>query len=220
MTANGVLIDLHCHTAERSYDGQVPAVEVLRAAVNNGFSGVTFTDHNTPWPAEALDALRAEAGLPPTFFLAAGQEVRTASQGMVWGDLLVFGIAEPVADGADPLQLCERVRAVGGFVLAAHPGVRGHGLGEHLGDLPIVAAETWNGRYGERVARESQLLAERFAIPGFGGSDAHRIEDLGRGATWFPRPPADLAELAEMLRSGECRPWRPTLYDRIRRNFW
>ncbi|MBI1292724.1 hypothetical protein GC173_16030 [bacterium] len=216
----GFLIDLHCHTRERSFDGRIPAVELLRGVLAHGLSGVTFTDHNTPWPAEELDRLRQEVPLPADFFLAAGQEVRTVRHGVTWGDLLVFGLDEPVADGADPILLWERAHAAGGFVLAAHPGARGHGMGEHLGDLPILAAEVWNGRYGERVARESEALAERFGMIPFGGSDAHKPEDIGGGATWFPRMPESMADIGAMLRSGECRPWRPTFLERVKRNLW
>jgi len=210
------LIDLHCHTKERSHDGRLSAVEVLRAALANGWSGVTFTDHNNPWPEEELEELRRSVPLPEGFFLASGQEVRTIRNGITWGDLLVFGPTESIADGADPVWVCDRARQCKGFTLSAHPGARG-GLGEHLGELPVLGAEVWNGRYGEQAARESQALADRFGITPFGGSDTHRESDLGGGATIVPRVPTSLADLAEMLRNGETKAWRPTILNKMKR---
>jgi hypothetical protein len=216
---SGYLVDLHCHTADKSFDGHVSAVEMVRGAVAAGFHGLTFTDHSAVWTAEELAAVRHEAAPPAGFFLASGQEVRTYVGQICYGDLLVFGVEEPLPDGIHPAAVFERVAAVdGGFALAPHPGAIG-GFGQHLGEFPVLAAEAWNGRYGEKVAAISVQQARDAGVPVFGGSDAHQPRDIGGGATWFPRLPRSLGEIAAMLRAGEARPWKPGLLQRFGREW-
>lgn len=217
--ANGYLFDLHCHTRDHSHDGRVPAVDLLRALVAGGFAGVTFTDHNYVWPDEEVAALRASAALPADFVLLSGQEVRVSDRDLTLGDLLVYGPAESLPDGTPIREVLELARQAGGFCIAAHPGIARKGLGDHVGSYPLLAIETWNGRYGRRVARESQALAERFHLVGVGGSDAHRPEDIGGGGTMFDHLPRTLPEVAEAIRSGAARPWEPGLLQGLRRYF-
>ncbi|MFW6242456.1 MAG: pyridoxal-phosphate dependent enzyme, partial [Thermodesulfobacteriota bacterium] len=79
---------------------------------------------------------------------------------IVIGDLLVFGIEEDMPDGIDPSEVFNLLRERGGFALAAHPGVERLGLGNDLGNYPVVAAEVWNGRYGNANAARARELAE------------------------------------------------------------
>ena len=53
------LLDLHCHTLDHSYDGQVPAAKICRTLLAKGFHGLVLTDHNYVWPTEELAELRA-----------------------------------------------------------------------------------------------------------------------------------------------------------------
>jgi hypothetical protein len=200
-------IDLHCHTKEKSFDGHVPVRRMLEELVEGGFSGVVLTDHNHRWSEPELDALRG--ALPPDFFLAAGQEVRVGYQGVLWGDVLLYGADRDYEDGLDVLELTALLGAREAFALAAHPGAPRGGLGARLTDIPVLAAEAWNGRYGVQVARESARLARAAGLPCFGGSDAHREKDLLGGGTDFPRLPKSLQDLRAMLAAGECAPYSP-----------
>ncbi len=214
---SGFLIDLHCHTLEHSYDGQVPAGEICRATLAKGFNGIAFTDHSYVWPEEELSELHHEAGLPEHFRLFSGQEVRTAREGIVRGDLLVFGVPECLPDDTEPGEVFRLISQHGGFCLAPHPGVPRIGFEEDLGNFPILAAESWNGRYGKEVARRSRLLIDAYGLPEFGGSDAHRREEIAGGGTLFPIMPEDLAGIAHMLHRGMGTPWAPSSMDRMRR---
>ena len=207
---DGFLVDLHCHTAERSEDADAPAVEILRACVAAGLHGVVFTDHARTWPADELLALREEAQLPDRFLLLAGQEIHTVGEdGLRVGDVLVFGPTEDLPEGSAPMRVIEAARAAGGFTIAAHLAATHAGMGKRLGDFPIPAAEVWNGRYGPRVAQRSEVLAHEFDVAMTGGSDAHRIEQAAGGATIFPEMPRDFAHMAAMIHAGACEPWRP-----------
>ncbi|HPZ65291.1 MAG TPA: PHP-associated domain-containing protein [Bacillota bacterium] len=47
------------------------------------------------------------------------------------------------------------------------------------------------------------------SLPGTGGSDAHRLEEIGRSYTLFPERIATLEELVAAIKAGSCRCGRP-----------
>lgn len=205
----GHLVDIHCHTREHSYDGKASAVEVVTGLRRQGFSGVVFTDHNYVWPPDELEELRAQANLPTDFLLLSGQEVRTSVKGLIAGDLLVYGPARALPDGTEATEIFEEVEDCGGFCIAPHPAVPLIGFAPHVSAFPVAALEVWNGRHGEKANAAARALAEEAGLPAIGGSDTHRIEDIGGGGTMLPRVPTSLEELQLMIRSREARPWHP-----------
>lgn len=204
-----ILIDLHCHTQEHSFDSTLPAAEFAAHVAGQGFSGMVLTDHEYLWPDEELAELRAQAGLPKSFLLLSGQEVRTAVEGIVYGDILVYGARHSFPDGTHPTEIFRHLHETGGFAIAAHPAATRWGMGEKLGSFPVLAAETWNGRYGARMAEQSAELAKRFQLPTVGGSDAHCWDDAAGGGTLFPTQPRNLDDMATMIREGKVIPWKP-----------
>ncbi|MDK2973030.1 MAG: 3,5-nucleoside bisphosphate phosphatase [Candidatus Sumerlaeota bacterium] len=211
------LIDLHCHTKEKSFDGKVPAAEIVARLGALGFHGVVFTDHAATWQTDELEEVRREAGVGPEFLLLAGQEVRTKVDGGAGGDLLVYGPADAIADGTEALAVFEQIRACGGFCVAAHPSVPMIGFGRHAGTFPVAGLEVWNGRYGGKVARRSVALAETLGLPGVGGSDTHVPGDIGGGATLFTEQPQSLEDIRLAIEQGTCREWRPPVGERLKR---
>lgn len=201
------LLELHCHTSNHSPDGFVPAADVVRRLLELQFSGVVFTDHNYCWPAEELAELRRESGAPDDFVMLSGQEVSTGLNGVTYGDLLVYGIAEPLDDGMSPIALFQLLRDRGGFAIAPHAAASFNGFGKHVGSFPVTAVEVWNARYGQKIAAGSRQIAETYGRPGVGGSDSHRIEEVGRGGTMFPELPRDLVRLQHLIASGQAQPW-------------
>ncbi|MCB2155938.1 PHP domain-containing protein [bacterium] len=212
-----ILFDLHCHTQEHSYDGHLPAVQLLQGSVEAGFSGVVITDHNTVWTADELADLRREAGVPEDFFLASGQEIRTAVDGIICGDLLAYGLTENIADGIDPAEVLRMLDEAGGFCLAAHVGQPRWGFCEKIADYPIRVAETWNGRYGNSHESRAVPLAEDYGLIQTGGSDAHNPDQVAGGGTILEERPADLADLGRILLAGKCKPWKPNVMKRTLR---
>lgn len=203
------LVDLHCHTSEHSYDGRASLAEIVAGLVEAGFHGLALTDHNYVWPAEEIADYRAQHGLPEDFIILSGQEVRTINDGIVVGDLLVYGPTQPMADGLSPEECLGAARETGGFCLAAHVGVPRIGFQDAAGDYPIAGIEVWNGRYGPRAASKARGYAEQFGLPCTGGSDTHSARDIAGGGTLFPRLPVSISDLREMITADECEPWRP-----------
>lgn len=211
-----VLIDIHCHTREKSFDGRHSAIELLRGLVAKGFRGALLTDHNHTWQPDELDDLRTCAELPADFLLLAGQELRVAFDGKR-GDLLLFGPHRDLPDGLDASIMLELAEDHDGFCIAPHPGAPGSGLGDAIRELQPLAAETWNGRYGARIASISERLALAAALPQVGGSDAHSPEDVGGGGTLFEEMPRSLGEMRELIAAGRAEPWRPPAVKRFAR---
>lgn len=203
----GVPIEIHCHSSDHSGDAVTPAVEMVRRYHELGFGGLVFTEHGYTWPEEELAELRRKADLPPEFFLASGVEVRLEHEGMTMGDVLIYGSGETF-DAREPALDVFRRLGPGAWLVAAHPGVPRGGLERRIGDYPVLAAEVWNARYGERASEAAERLAEDFGLPGVGGSDAHKLEEAGRGGTLVPRVPESLADLRAMIAEGEARPYR------------
>ncbi|MCC6547644.1 PHP domain-containing protein [Candidatus Sumerlaeota bacterium] len=207
----GFLIDLHCHTRDHSYDGKVKARDMVAKLHSLGFSGVVFTDHNYVWPEEELAVLREECGLSnDNFLILSGQEVRTAMNGVTYGDLLVYGLKESLPDDTSPLQIFSLIEHGTAFCTAPHPAISHIGFGDHLGSFPVIAAETWNGRYGKDNSAKAVVLAQEHGLPQVGGSDAHHEREIGGGGTLFGEMPHSLVDIQRLIREGSCKPWQPS----------
>lgn len=189
----------------------LPEEAVLEAA-RLGLDAVCLTDHHRSWPRHDLDRLEEVANIR----VFGGSEITTTE-----GDILVFGLAAVPHSVVAIGDLRRLVVADGGILIAAHP-FRGARLQEWNGvgavggtpDVPRVfgyvdAVEVCNGCEGERENEAAARIAERLGLPGVAGSDAHRLEEVGRCVTVLEREVGDVFELVAALRRGECRTERP-----------
>ncbi len=111
----------------------------------------------------------------------------------------------------------EAAHAAGGFCIAAHAGLARIGLGERIRDLALAGVEVWNGRYGPEAERAARAIA---GIDGFahtGGSDAHQAGEIGGGGTLLAERAGTLGAIGALIAAGQCKPWRPTLLQRLLR---
>ena len=210
-----MLIDLHCHSAERSDDASSSLAELAAAARAAGLDGVCVTDHDTFWAREALE----ETGRATGILLIPGCEVNTDS-----GHALVFGPDEYRFGFHHPERLAAAVQAAGGALVVAHPYRRVLPPDASPGDGRFVAAleralgnpllgfasaiEAVNGRGSEAENAFAEELAARTELPRVGSSDAHDASGIGRDATSFEHPVASVEDLVTELRAGRVRPWR------------
>lgn len=200
-------VDLHVHTSPRSPCSVMEPEEAVREAARLGLDAVCLTDHHRLWRRDELDRLEDVANLR----VFGGTEITTTD-----GDILVFGLSVapryliPIGD------LRREVVANGGILIAAHPfrGVRPHdvdGCGG-VGGLPVTprvfeyvdAVEVCNGCLSGPENAAAARTAEQLGLPGVAGSDAHRIEEIGRCVTVLDRAVDDVFELVEQLRRGSC----------------
>jgi predicted metal-dependent phosphoesterase TrpH len=206
----GFFIDLHVHTFPASPCANESVDKMIQAARHIGLDGICLTDHNYPWPADDVRALRQKHG----FLILRGNEITTDE-----GHMVVFGLdREMNAQGVVKLETLRRmVNEAEGVIIAAHPfrGFLTFGVGklgltvEKASDRPLFqlvdAVEVLNGMVTEEENSFAAKVCEHLGLPGTGGSDAHQPDRVGCYATRFEKPIASEVDLIEALKNGQCR---------------
>ena len=202
----GFTIDLHVHTSPASPCASSSVDEMIAEARRIGLDGICLTDHNHSWDPEEIAALREKH----QFTVLGGNEVTT-----VQGDMVVFGLDEDIQGIIALKDLAEKVAAVDGFMIAAHPfrgflAVSGDKLGldvERAVNRPMFSlvdgVETLNSKVTENENRFCGRVAEALNLPVTGGSDAHLAGEVGIYATRFSKIIETEDDLIAALRAGD-----------------
>lgn len=215
MRRHGSLIDIHTHTFPGSDDSDLEPAELIERARAVGLDGICLTEHDWFWDAHELAQLSARHN----FLVIPGVEVATEE-----AHLLVFGL-ERYTFGMHRAGFVRRlVDEAGGAIVVAHPyrrqfspsidpeGPDYYPTLVRACDNPVFAladaVEVANGRATEQQNAFSLGLSRRLRLKGCGGSDAHRLLDIGTSATWFENRVTSLDEFISELRRGRFRPAR------------
>ncbi len=171
--ASPMLLDLHNHT-RFSPDSRVAPAELVSMARKIGLGGIAITDHN------AVGGIReAEAAAGPDFLVIPSIEISTIA-----GHVLGYGVREVVPRSLSVSETVERIVALGGVPVAAHPYRFWSGLGEApLDEAPFPAYETCNGRTLKRGNLRARARARERKLGETGGSDSHFLDELGKALT-------------------------------------
>ena len=190
-----MLLDLHNHT-RYSPDSRVAPAELVAAARRIGLQGLAITDHNA-----VAGIAEAEAAAGKDFVILPGIEVSSAS-----GHILGYGVREVVPRDLGVAETVERITALGGVAVAAHPFRFWSGLGEDaLGQARFPAYETSNARTlrgGNARARER---AKSSQVGETGGSDSHFLDEVARAVTAFDAGITSSDGLLEVIARGKTR---------------
>ena len=198
-------IDLHTHTSPRSPCSSIDPLELLREADRLGLDGICLTEHQVLWQPEELVVLAEQAQVA----IFRGNEFTTNQ-----GDILVFGYDEDIKELLTIEELHAAVREAGGFMIAAHPfrGFKTFGIGQLQMTVEqactrkvfdfVDAIEVKNGKVSEEENDMAAKVATRLGLPGTAGSDAHRVDEVGKWTTDFEREIENEQELIEELRAG------------------
>ena len=201
-----MLIDLHVHT-RHTRGGALAPRDVLQAARVAGLDGVAFTDLNTLDGLPEIRSAAAETGV----LALVGLEVATDK-----GHYLCF-FPDPEKVPAPPQlfgsatpwpvrEVLERVRALGGVAVAAHPYDKtiDRPSGDVIFTLDGLAAI--EGLHGRKKGSANDLAveaADHMNLPCVGGSGAlDAIGQVGTAATLFRDPVRTEADLVAQLRAG------------------
>ena len=198
-------IDLHIHTAPRSACSHLGLSELIQRAQQMELDGFCLTEHQVVWAAEDAAKLAEEGHLK----VFRGNEFTTNQ-----GDILVFGFDEDIKELLTIQELREEVMNAGGFMIAAHPfrGFKTFGIGQLQMTVEqacqrkvfdfVDAIEIGNGKLSDDENDMARKVAETIGLPGTGGSDAHRIDEVGKWVTVFENDIGDEQELLEALKTG------------------
>ena len=199
-----MLVDLHVHTAVSSPCSQIDPQLLIEVASRIGLDAICVTEHEEMEGAEVTRRLGTEAGFP----VFRGVEVYTEL-----GDMLVFGLYRPKFPLQTPFaELLSEVRDAGGVIIPCHPcrGSLGfhHTLGDERAEFLLAnadAIETRNGGSSQESNSAAEAYADRYGLPGTGGSDAHFLMQVGRCLTVFERDIDSEAQLVEEIKAGRFR---------------
>jgi predicted metal-dependent phosphoesterase TrpH len=129
------------------------------------------------------------------------------------GDILVFGYKENVKGVIMIQELRKRVTSDGGLMIAAHPfrGFLLFGIGQLQMKVEeacqrtlfqyVDGVEIYNGKVTDIENEMARQVADRLGLLAVAGSDAHRIDEVGRGVTILEDPARNEWELIEALRT-------------------
>ena len=195
-------VEFHCHTSA-SDDSLTHPRDLVDTCRRKGIDRVIITDHNTTRGARAAQALDPE-------LVIVGEEIMTTR-----GEILAAFVQEEIPRGLSPAETIQRLKDQGAFISVSHPfdswregGWQEADLLEILSDVDAI--EVYNSRCMlpgfNRAARQ---FAERHAIAGTVGSDAHAAFELGRSLMLLPRFEGPV-ELRKVIREGVPRvKWSP-----------
>ena len=185
--------DMHCHTKEGSMDGKVMIEEYIRTLKRKGFGGMLVSDHDSyDGYREWKNAIKGRAH--QDFVVLKGVEYDTCDCGHILV-IMPFGVKLKILElrGLPGSILVKIVHAYGGILGPAHP------YGEKF--MSMISTNERKKKYQQRIAQllpqfdfveifnacesagtnaKAKRLAEKFNKPGFGGSDAHRLDCIGK----------------------------------------
>jgi predicted metal-dependent phosphoesterase TrpH len=198
-------IDLHIHTSPRSACSYIDPLELIQEARRLKLDGICLTEHQVLWDTDDVDKLAREGGIR----IFRGNEFTTNQ-----GDILVFGFYRDIKELLIIQELREEVKTAGGFMIAAHPfrGFKTFGIGQLQMSVEqackrkvldfVDAIEVGNGKLSPDENDMARKVAEKLGLPGTGGSDAHRVDEIGKWVTVFEKDVRSEIELVEELHAG------------------
>ena len=201
-------IDLHIHTAPLSACSYIDPRELVQEARRLKLDGICLTEHQVVWDRAEVDGLAEEAGIR----IFRGNELTTNQ-----GDILVFGFYEDIKELLIIQDLRDKVTAAGGYMIAAHPfrGFKTFGIGQLQMTVDqackrkvlefVDAVEIGNGKLSPEENEMARKVAEKLGLPGTGGSDAHRVDEIATWVTVFEKNIEDENELLQELHAGRFR---------------
>lgn len=180
--------DLHMHSTYS--DGIATIEQILRHVQHNTtLDVIAITDHDVIEGSLRARELWARGNY--RFDYIVGEEVSTAE-----GHLLGICIEKRIPPGLSMERSIDLIHEQGGLAIVAHPL---HPLFRHscqrevldriyaASDIWLDGLETWNASFCGIYANRQAMSANRevYGWSELGNSDAHTLNAIGRGCTWF-----------------------------------
>ena len=194
-----MIIDLHVHEKRNSDDSILSLEDAVIQARKLGLDGICITDHDN----NRIRDFAKEYSKKVDFPIFVGAEIYTEE-----GDFVVFGLKEIPEETLTAQDLLHLVEEEGGVAIAAHPY---RNTFRSLGDWSYSlegfwAVEAFNGTTHREKNRQAGHMAQIIEMPMVGASDAHRIEHLGRCATFFTTPVTSEEDLIRAIKNRQVYP--------------
>ena len=184
-----VLYDLHIHS-HFSFDCKSEPKEIIKVAKMRDLAGIAVTDHNSV--KFHLKKYESEGLL-----IIPGIEVSTEK-----GHVIGLGIKELIEKKLSVIETVEKIIDLGGLPIIPHPfDFTRRGIGKEVYKLKEVPIETMNASCPLKLFnKKAKRWAERNKLPETGGSDSHRIQDIGMAFTIFKEELETIDDVLEAIK--------------------
>ncbi|NBG88219.1 PHP-associated domain-containing protein [Isachenkonia alkalipeptolytica] len=194
-----MIIDMHIHEQTYSFDSFMKLGDIIEKSKAMGLDGVCITDHDSNGLRSFAEEMSEKTGFP----VFVGAEILTFE-----GDILVFGVDKLPEKKLHAHELLQYVHKEGGVMISAHP-YRKNNRGMEDGvrsKIALDGIEGLNGSTPEELNLKACDAGIYKNIPVFGGSDAHRLDRVGKYATKFPKNITRMEELVAAIKEGNTKP--------------
>lgn len=204
--------DIHIHTRRYSGCSFIDYEDIVGQAVAARLDGIAITEHGMRWPDEEFGRLRRMAACRGIVFIN-GQEIKTFdSANRSEGEFLIFGLRRSLTQACSASELIQTVHEEGGIVIAAHPyklsrNGKSHyyGAGDLVYKLKLDGIELCHPDHNDLAMKKVKKAMDELKIPGTGGSDAHKILNIGSYVTVFENPVLSEEDFLREIRAGRIR---------------
>ncbi len=187
-----IYADLHIHTTY-SDDSSILPKTLVETLVNHSFVKVAaVTDHDT---VKGNGVIKQLAAAYPDIVIVPGMEITTP-----FGDVVVLGAEEVPPKPWTVENVVDFARKNDLLSVVAHP-YREYGMGDAAKSFKFDAVEVANGGSSPSENEEAHQLAKFLGLPGTGGSDAHRQQDLFNAYTEI-QADLDVDEILHAIKRG------------------
>ncbi|MDO5424737.1 MAG: PHP domain-containing protein [Eubacteriales bacterium] len=200
--------DMHCHTREGSLDGKVSLEEYIVRLKELGYDGMLITDHNS-YDAYRYWKKNIKGQRHTDFVVLKGIEYDTINAGhmlVIMPENVKLRILE--LRGMPLPLLIFIVHTFGGIIGPAHP------YGEKYMSLMHTRyykknkeilkkfdfMETFNACEPAQANMLARKTANEYGLPGFGGSDSHRMDCVGTAYTRISAPVEKESDLIALVK--------------------
>ena len=197
-----MILEIHCHTSEKSKCSVVGAGDLVARAFAEGMDGIVITDHHYLWSAEELRKIKIGAGVPDHFPVLSGQETTTSDAGdvLVYGADRTFSKDIPVAD--------IRTACPTAAIIWAHPYRNGAQPDKkQLMNEVFDAIEIFNSNHTFSEIHRALTDWHTIKFTATAGTDAHALSYVGTYPTYIEHPIETIEQLVEEIKSGRCHPY-------------
>lgn len=190
-------------------DGQVPIRQYIEMLMEKGFNGMLISDHNT-YKGYRYWKKNIKGRQYLDFVVLKGIEYDTIDGGhilVIMPENTRLRILE--LRGLPVQMLIDVVHKNGGILGPAHPCGERHlsllNTGKHRNKPEIMKQfdfiEGFNSCEDDENNRKAMEMAYQYGKPVFGGSDAHKMECVGLGRTFFSRHISCESDLISLIKS-------------------
>ena len=213
---NRFFYDVHLHTSESSACAKSSGVEMARAYLQNGYTGIIVTDHffngnssapkNIPWE-DRIDILTSGYRAAKDYGDMHGLDVFFAWEASSDGnDFLTYGLdvdwllKHPDVDKLPIREYLKFCRSEGAIIVHAHPFRQDFYI-PMIRLLPDLtdAVEIMNAQRTFLENSRARWYAESYDFPMTAGSDAHHVSMLKHSGVFLPYRISSVSDYMSIL---------------------